>query len=179
MTRIHWGAVITGAFLTVATGVVLGLFGTAFGLGNLRVLSGIWLILTPLVAAFIGAWVAVGMAGRAGAYAHGIMVWAVSLTFWTLFVAGAFAVGGTAAASRGAAQGAQAAAQAASMGASGAALAGLATILGLVGSLIGSAMGAATLERRARARRPAEAYGEERAYEPGRAETRPEEPLHH
>jgi hypothetical protein len=173
VTRIHWGPVITGAFLTVATGVVLGLFGTAFGLGNLRVLSGIWLILTPLVAAFIGAWVAVGMAGRAGAYANGIMVWAVSLAFWALFMAGAFAVGGTAA-GRAGAQGAQAAA-------SGAALAGLASILGLVGALIGSAMGAATVERRAAAvaRRPAEAYREERAYEAGRGEARPEEPLHH
>ena len=130
LTRVHWGPVIAGAFLTVAISIVLGLFGLAFGRGGLRVLGGIWEVLTPLVAAFVGAAVASAIVGRTGAFLNGVMVWCVALAYGALLAIGIGALGTTSRA-------------APTVTAGGPALAGLAAILGLLGAVAGGAFGAA------------------------------------
>jgi len=143
--RVQWGPTVAGAFLAVAIAIVLGLFGAAFGFGGqssgsqgLVVLSGIWEIVTPLVALFVGAYVTASIVGKRNPYFNGIMVWSIASAYGMLL-----AIGLTRMISP-----AQHAFQLASSG--GAALAGLSAILGLVGSIGGSAVGAA-LERRSSA----------------------------
>lgn len=119
--RVHWSAVIAGALVSIATGVLLNLFGMAFGLGGLAIVSGIWMVLTPLVATFIGASVAVGLSKAEDPYLDGFMVWCLALVGSALTVNAArfgIATGGTMA------------------------LGGLAVVLALVGAVIGSAAGA-------------------------------------
>lgn len=129
--RVHWSAAVAGAFLAAATATVLGLFGAAFGKAGIGVLSGVWQILTPLVAGFVGAVVAAALASRA-AYLNGILVWALWVAFAGTVMALASRPLGT-----GAAQGVSAGPSGTTL-----ALSGLAAILGLVGALVGSAIGA-------------------------------------
>jgi hypothetical protein len=162
--QVHWGAAVTGAFFAVAIAIVLGLFGTAFGLGaqssgsgGLAVLSAVWGVLTPLVAGFVGAAIAAGLAGRPGAYLNGTMVWALGLAYAGLLAAV------SAPARLGSAAGA--ASQAIQPGGGGMALAGLAAILGFVGALIGSAVGS-TIGERVRQRAELRVPVGERGYRP-------------
>ena len=129
-SRVEWGPAITGAFCAAAAGIVLALFGAAFAEGGLRVLSGVWGVVTPLVAVFIGAAIAAAMTDRPDAYPTGIMVWCISLVTGALLLADVNA-------SR-ALSGAQGLTSHAGL----LALAGLAAILGFVGALLGSSVGA-------------------------------------
>jgi hypothetical protein len=126
-SRVEWSPAITGAFGAVAVAIVLTLFGAAFEQGGLRVLAGVWMVMTPLVALFIGGAIAAWMAGRPDTYATGIMVWCIALVAGTLLV------------SAQSASGREPAANAAWL-----ALAGLAAILGFIGALVGSAVGASS-----------------------------------
>ncbi len=150
---VHWGASVTGAFFAVAIATVLGLFGAAFGRAGATVLSGVWQILTPLVAVCAGAVIAVSLSERRGAYLNGLMVWALGVAYaGALFAASA--------------PGARVAGERMVVGSGTTlALAGLATILGLVGSLIGSAIGS-SLEGRIARRAEEMAATEERGYHP-------------
>ncbi len=146
--RVQWGPAVAGAFFAIAISIVLALFGAAFGFGasssgsqGLAVLSGIWEILTPLVATFVGAAIAVSLA-RHDPYLNGIMVWCLSLAYGALLIVGLAAAGFR---------------QAMVTASAGAALVGLATVLGVLGSLGGAAVGAAVDRRRhvVERRRPA------------------------
>jgi len=136
LPRIRWESVIAGALCAVAIQIVLGLFGASFGFGaegaegsGLRALSGIWQVLTPLVALFVGSATTVSLAGRRSAYLNGFMVWCITLAAVAFYLirdlaavtARAEAIGLT--------------------GATATALAGLAALLGLTGALAGAAIG--------------------------------------
>lgn len=129
--RVEWGPAITGAFCAIAGAIVLGLFGEAFGAGGLGVLSGIWLVVTPFVATFIGAAIAAAMGDGQDAYPTGIMVWCISVVAGALLIAD---VG----ASRMAPGIVRLPANPGAL-----ALAGLSAILGLLGAAVGSGVGLA------------------------------------
>ena len=160
--RVDWSAVVAGAFVATAIATVLGLFGSAFGKAGIVVLSGVWEILTPLVAGFVGAVVAAALANRA-AYLQGVLVWALSIAF-----AGALMAVTAGSMRAGAAQNGAA-------GPSGTviALGGLAAILGLVGALIGAAIGNTLEGRRSRGVEERTVAGREYAHTTGAETARP------
>jgi hypothetical protein len=168
LPRVQWGPVIAGALCALAAQIVLGLFGVAFGFASapandrgIGILAGIWALATPIVASFIGAWVAVRIAGHrdeAGAFLHGALVWCMGLLAGALFITGSIASGamtaGTAASGnvgprtltqRDTTAGrtrVQAAGEDAAKGAAaGTGAAAVASLLGLGGALLGAAVG--------------------------------------
>ena len=166
LPRVQWGPVITGVLCALAVQIVLGLFGVAFGFAsapaesNLGVLAGIWGLVTPIVASFIGAWVATRIAAdraEAGAYLHGALVWCIGLIAGAVFITGSLASGamatGTAASGVGArvverrdTSANRARAEDAARGAAvGTGAAGVAALLGLGGALLGAAVGRRTV----------------------------------
>jgi hypothetical protein len=167
--RLHWGAVISGVLLALAVHIVLGLFGAAFGFAaepadskGVGAGAAIWALLTPFVASWLGAWLAVKMAGardEANASLHGVIVWCIGLIAGAIFLTGTLASGamtaGTAASGNAGVARLQAreqtgrttvsgpraeaaADQAAKGAAAGTGAAGLAALLGLAGALIGA-----------------------------------------
>jgi hypothetical protein len=165
---VQWGPVIAGVLCALAAHVVLGLFGAAFGFAaspadskGLGVMAGIWALLTPLVASFIGAMVAVRIAGDrhdAGALLHGVLVWAIGLLAGAIFLTSAIASGGMMAGTAlsgnvGArtveqratpqkrARASRDAEDAAKGAATGAGAAGVGALLGLLGAGLGAALG--------------------------------------
>lgn len=90
--KVSWGAVFAGAFVAVATWILLYAFGLAIGLsaidpqdlGSARVAgigTGIWSIIAPLIALFVGGYVAAHFAGRVlrrDGILHGVVVWALT-----------------------------------------------------------------------------------------------------
>jgi hypothetical protein len=128
VARVEWGPAITGAFSAAAVAIVLGLFGGAFGAGGLGVLSGIWLVVTPFAATFIGAAVAGAIAERRDVFPTGVMVWCISLVAGALIIAdiGALMAHGT---------------EQLVVYPGALALAGLSAILGLLGAVVGSGVG--------------------------------------
>jgi hypothetical protein len=166
--RVQWAPVIAGVLCALAAHIVLGLFGAAFGFAaspadskGLGIGAGIWALLTPLVASFIGAMVAVRIAGDrqdAGALLHGTLVWAIGLIAGALFLtstlaSGAMSAGTAASGNVGArqvekrdtpanrARAGAAAEDAAKGAAAGTGAAGVAALLGLLGAGLGAAMG--------------------------------------
>jgi hypothetical protein len=166
--RVQWGPVIAGVLCALAVHVVLGLFGAAFGIAaspadskGLGVMAAIWALFTPLVASFIGAMVAVRVAGdrqEAGALLHGALVWAIGLVAGAIFLTGAIAsggvTGGTALSGNVGARtveqratppnrvrASMAAEDAAKGAAAGAGAAGVGALLGLLGAGLGAALG--------------------------------------
>jgi hypothetical protein len=157
LPRVQWGPVITGVLCALATQIVLGLFGAAFGFasgpaGNaVEILSAIWTLLTPVAASFVGAHVAVRVAGdrsEAGAFLHGALVWCIGLIAGAIFITGSLASG---ALSAGAAR-AQSTADAARGAAAGAGAAGVAALFGLGGAILGAAVGRRTMTGRSAGR---------------------------
>ncbi len=118
-----------GALCALAIAIVLGMFGASFGQGGLTTLSGVWQVLTPLVATFIGSIVAATISERRDAVPSGIMVWCISLVAGALLVAAFVRV----VMAPGSGELARSSAVLA--------LGGLAAVLGLVGAVIGSAAG--------------------------------------
>jgi len=165
MPRVHWGSVIPGAFCAVAIQIVLGLFGASFGFGveragsaGLKALSGVWVILTPFVAIFLGSAMAVSLAGRRNAYLNGFVIWCISMAAVAFYLGRDLAT---------------VTARAEAIGLTGAAapaLAGLAALLGLTGAVVGSAIGK-RLARYELARKREEREEEEME--------RPQAPVHH
>jgi hypothetical protein len=98
--RISWGAIFGGAFTALGLWMLLYAFGLAVGLtaldpmhrGSLRssgIFTGVWGLLSPLIALFIGGLVAgrgAGLFGRGEGAIHGLVMWGV------VTVAGSFLV---------------------------------------------------------------------------------------
>jgi hypothetical protein len=117
--RISWGAIIAAVFVSLGVHLLLTLLGAGVGFstidptapggtpegGTLGLTAGIWWALSGILAALIGGWVAVRLAGTVNptlAWLHGLTAWAVTtvIVLWTLSmlagtaVAGAFNVAG-------------------------------------------------------------------------------------
>jgi hypothetical protein len=89
----RWGAVVAGVFVAMASWMVLHLFGMGVGMtaisphdpDRLRSLGlgvGIWSILAPIVALFLGGLVVSRLAPSPNAFnrsLHGVLVWAVAV----------------------------------------------------------------------------------------------------
>lgn len=95
-SRISWGSVVAGAIIALATQIVLTLIGGAVGLATLNPSTGnspsgaalgsgaaIWLVVSSLVALFIGGFISARLAGRFNGWLHGLTTWA-TLTLLTL-----------------------------------------------------------------------------------------------
>ncbi len=117
--RVSWGAIVAGAFLTLATAWLMTLLGMAIGVSILdaseaaamgtgfTIGTGLWMLLTALVAFFVGALLTARLARSAdqmNGLLHGICLWSVTtvlmliLSYWGiagLLQAGASAVGST------------------------------------------------------------------------------------
>ncbi len=91
--RISWGAIIAGTILTLVVQIMLALLGLGIGLATIDPTgetpsaasfgsaSGIWTVLTVLIATFVGGYAAARFAGstaRRDAALHGITTWATS-----------------------------------------------------------------------------------------------------
>src|SRR5687767_1869145 len=90
--KISWGAIFGGAVAALGIWALLYAFGLALGLsavdpndpGSIRgssIFTGIWSILSPLIALFVGGMVAGHSAGimtRLGGGLHGLVMWGVT-----------------------------------------------------------------------------------------------------
>ncbi|GJG87384.1 hypothetical protein tb265_25650 [Gemmatimonadetes bacterium T265] len=94
--RLSWGAVFAGLAIATALQIVLTLFGLAFGLGSynpggekaLGIGTGIWAILSLLIALFLGGTTTGRLAGRltrTDGFLHGALLWALS-TLLTVYL---------------------------------------------------------------------------------------------
>ena len=99
--RIRWGPIIAGIFVAIATQLILSALGTAIGLitASSGVVTGIWTVVTLLIALFIGSWVAAAGCSpmnKKTAMLHGLILWATTLAVsaWLLAsgVSGAFGI---------------------------------------------------------------------------------------
>lgn len=99
--RIRWGPILGGIFVAIATQLILSALGAAIGLitGSSGVVTGIWAVVSLLIALFIGSWVtAAGCSpmNKKTAMLHGLIFWATTLALsaWLLAsgVSGAFGV---------------------------------------------------------------------------------------
>jgi hypothetical protein len=93
--RLSWGAVFGGAVSALGLWALLYVFGLAVGLSTIdpngvrslrpsAMFAGIWAVIAPLIALFIGGWVAgrgAGFVGRAGGAVHGLCVWSLTTIF--------------------------------------------------------------------------------------------------
>ena len=97
--RLRWGAIFGGTFVALALWALLYVFGLAIGLSSVDaaqgqfnfpgIFTGIWAVVAPLIALFVGGLVAARTAGaqdRGSGAIHGLVLWG----FATLL--GAFAV---------------------------------------------------------------------------------------
>ena len=114
--RVSWGAIFAGAAIGVATLLLLTLLGIGIGmatidpvaggsgtpgLGALSGGSGIWLVVSQIIALLLGGYVAARLAGvpfKQGSIMHGIAVWAVATLamFWLATTAVGAIAGGAA-----------------------------------------------------------------------------------
>lgn len=95
LPRLSWGAVLAGAVVAIAVGVMLNVLGLAIGVstidpatpgetpsaGALGTASGIWLLVTNLLGLGFGGWVAARLSGTPDATdgaLHGLSVWGIS-----------------------------------------------------------------------------------------------------
>ena len=87
--RISWGAILAGALVALATQLVLTLIGGAIGLATLDPATGdspngatlgigaaIWLVVSSLIALFVGGYVAGRLGGTFNGWLHGLATWA-------------------------------------------------------------------------------------------------------
>src|SRR4051794_35167336 len=93
--RISWGAVFGGTVAALGLWALLYVFGLAVGLSTIdtngvrslrpsALFAGLWAVIAPLIALFIGGWVAgrgAGFVGRAGGAVHGLVVWSLTTIF--------------------------------------------------------------------------------------------------
>lgn len=96
---LRWGAVLGGAVSALGLWILLYVFGLAIGLSSIDpsdprsmrpsgMFAGIWALIAPIAALFVGGWVAgrgAGIVGRGGGVVHGLVAWSV-----TTLVGGAF-----------------------------------------------------------------------------------------
>jgi hypothetical protein len=116
--RISWGAILAGAVAALGVWLMLYALGLALGLSSLDpndpntlkssgAFTGIWSLITPLVALFVGGMVAgrgAGIVTKLGGAIHGLVVWGLTalaggwllMNLVTTLVGGVAAVGRTA-----------------------------------------------------------------------------------
>lgn len=110
-TAIRWSAVFAGTVVGVATYLLLALLGTAIGLsavdpgaaepvGRVPLWTGLWGLVSMIISAFIGGYVAGRMSGlgrRVDGLLHGFVAWGASTLFFTYLATTAVAgvLGGT------------------------------------------------------------------------------------
>lgn len=97
--RVNWGALIAGTVLTLGLWMLLMVLGVALGLTAIKpgeqsiqgesIFTGVWALVAPLVALFIGAWATARLArthARWSGLLHGAVVWALATLFgfWVL-----------------------------------------------------------------------------------------------
>lgn len=81
--RISWGAVLAGVVLALVTQLTLSLLGLAIGFsasdGRLGVATAIWMVLTTVIALFIGGATASRLSGveRRDGAVHGLITWGI------------------------------------------------------------------------------------------------------
>src|SRR5262245_58582769 len=90
--RISWGALFAGAVASLGVLILLYALGMALGLSTVNpdqrdtlrasgIFTGVWGLITPLIALFVGGWVAgrsVGPTSRLGGGLHGLLVWSLT-----------------------------------------------------------------------------------------------------
>jgi hypothetical protein len=99
--RFSWGAIFGGAVAAFGLWLLLYVFGLAVGLSNINardagslrgsgMFTGIWALIAPLVALFVGGWVAArgaGLVDRPGGAIHGLVVWGLAALLGVAMVA--------------------------------------------------------------------------------------------
>ncbi|HVO19251.1 MAG TPA: hypothetical protein VMU15_08345 [Anaeromyxobacter sp.] len=137
-SRVRWGPPVAGALVAIAAAFVLCAFGAAFGAASqsptsgLAVLSGAWLVLTPLASVLLGTVIASALDRRRRAYLNGLLVWSICVAYAALLLAASAGFRAQAEWTQGTMPG----------------LWGLAACLGLVGALIGAPIGRILAGRR-------------------------------
>ena len=112
VNSISWAAIFAGVVVGLVTQLLLTMLGTGIGLATIdsnaasnpsasgfSIVSGIWFILSGLIASFVGGYVAARMSGRAVATTgamHGLTTWAFTtlLVLWLLTTSVGSIVGG-------------------------------------------------------------------------------------
>jgi hypothetical protein len=96
--RVSWGSIFGGAVVALAVWALLYSLGLALGLSSINpqesirgeaLFTGIWSVISPLIALFIGGYVAARLAGlfdRTASALHGVVLWGLT------FLLGMFAV---------------------------------------------------------------------------------------
>ena len=99
--RLSWGAIFGGAISAFGLWLLLYVFGLAIGLTTLDannpnslrpsgMFTGIWALVSPLIALFVGGWVAgrgAGFVDRPGGGIHGLVVWALATLIGATLIA--------------------------------------------------------------------------------------------
>src|SRR5258707_13351749 len=92
LPRVSWGAIFAGVILSLIVYLVLSVLGTAIGATLLSPLSqpdpmrafgfgsGVWMIVTTVVAVFTGSYLA-GRCAPVLGWLHGLLAWAVMILF--------------------------------------------------------------------------------------------------
>ncbi|HUC69342.1 MAG TPA: DUF2795 domain-containing protein [Stellaceae bacterium] len=87
--RISWGAVIAGVVVALASGTLLGLIGVALGISGVQpgaaatgIGTGVWAVISTVVAMALGGYIAARLCGtysHLDSELHGLTVWALTL----------------------------------------------------------------------------------------------------
>jgi Protein of unknown function (DUF2795) len=87
--RISWGAVIAGVVVALASGTLLGLIGVALGVSGIQpgaaatgIGTGVWAVISTVVAMGLGGYIAARLCGtysHLDSELHGLTVWALTL----------------------------------------------------------------------------------------------------
>ncbi|MDQ3090585.1 MAG: hypothetical protein M3R46_02780 [Actinomycetota bacterium] len=117
---LRWSAIFGGAVSALGIWALLYAFGLALGLSTVNpndpgsikssgIFTGVWSLVTPLIALFVGGMVAsrgTGLTDRAGGALHGLVVWGVAVLLGAYLVMNLISsiVGGVASAGKAAAQ---------------------------------------------------------------------------
>ncbi|NKJ47440.1 hypothetical protein CIC12_11940 [Burkholderia sp. SG-MS1] len=113
LPRVSWGAVIAGVILSLVVYLVMSVLGTAIGTSLLAPMSrpdplrgfgfgsGAWMIITTVVAVFVGSYFS-GRCAPVLGWLHGLLSWAVMILLvvygMTAFISGAVSAAGSVAA---------------------------------------------------------------------------------
>jgi hypothetical protein len=111
--RLSWGAILAGVFVSLGIHLLLTLLGAGVGFSTidpsapggtpesetLGLTAGIWWAVSGILAALVGGWVAIRLAGVVHptlAWLHGLTTWAVTtiVVVWTLSILAGTAVAG-------------------------------------------------------------------------------------
>lgn len=94
VNKVSWGAIFAGVVVGLVVQILLSMLGVGIGIATLdpgttnnpgvatfSIMSGLWYVLSALIAAFVGGYIAARMSGKTAATSgalHGLTAWAVS-----------------------------------------------------------------------------------------------------